>query len=109
MKGFQKAYLRGLGQTLRPAVHIGKKGADEALLKEMERALEQQELVKVKFAALKEEKKQLCARLAEQTNSTLGGLVGHTALFYRPHPDPAQRAIRVPERAPGAEGSDEDS
>jgi RNA-binding protein len=99
MKGFQNSYLRGLGQTLRPAVHVGKKGLDEALLKELERALDQHELIKVKFAALKEQRRELSARIAEQTHSHLAGVVGHTALFYREHPDPEKRAIRLPQQA----------
>lgn len=99
MKGFQKSYLRGLGQTLRPAIHIGKKGLDEAFLTELRQLFERQELIKVKFAAFKDEKRQLAPKIAEETGSVSIGIVGHTALLYRQHPDPEKREIRLPERA----------
>jgi len=105
MKGFQKSYLRGLGQTLRPAVHVGKKGVDEALVNELERAFSQQELIKVKFAALKDEKKNLAAKIAEQTGAELAGTVGHTAIFYRQNPDPQKQEIRLPQKAEAEESS----
>lgn len=107
MKGFQKSYLRGLGQTLRPAVHAGKKGVDDALVQEVNRTFEQQELIKVKFTALKEQKKETARRIAEATGSEMVGMVGHTAIFYREHPDPQERQIRLPAReqeaSPGPE------
>ncbi len=98
MKGFQKSYLRGIGQTVRPAIHIGKKGLDEAFLTELKKVFDDQELIKVKFAALKDQKKPLAARIAEETGSTLLGVIGHNALFYRQHPEAEKREIRVPER-----------
>ncbi len=109
MKGFQKSYLRGLGQTLRPAIHVGKKGLDEAFLRELARLFDQQELLKVKFSALKENKRLLAAELAEKTESTLVGLVGHTALLYRQHPDPEKREIRLPERQDNEEPENPDA
>lgn len=98
MKGFQKSYLRGLGQTLRPAIHVGKKGADEAFVRELQRVFDQQELLKVKFSARKEEKKQIAAQIAQETGATVVGVLGHNALFYRPHDEPEKRVIRLPER-----------
>lgn len=98
MKGFQKTYLRGIGQTLRPAIHVGKKGLDEAFIQELKRVFDQQELVKIKFAARKDEKRTLAAQIAAETGSEMLGVIGHNALFYRQHPDTAKREIRVPER-----------
>lgn len=98
MKGFQKSHLRALGQTLRPAVNVGKKGIDDALVQEINRAFDQQELIKVKFAALKDQKKEIARRIADATQSDMAGMVGHTAIFYREHPDPQKRQIRLPAR-----------
>jgi RNA-binding protein len=98
MKGFQKSYLRGLGQTVRPSIQIGKKGLDEAFLTELDRVFDQHELVKAKFAAFRDEKEELAMRIAEKTGAVVVGLVGHTVLFYREHPDPEKREIRIPER-----------
>lgn len=98
MKGFQKSYLRGLGQTLRPAIHVGKKGLDEAFFAELKQLFDRHELLKVKFTAFKAEKRQLAVRIADETGSLPVGIIGHTALFYRRQPDPEKREIRVPER-----------
>lgn len=107
VKGFQKSYLRGIGQTLRPSLNVGKKGLDEAFFRELERALDQQELIKVRFAARKEEKRALASSIAEKSGATLAGLVGHTALFYREHPDAEKRQVRLPERPGGNPKHDE--
>jgi RNA-binding protein len=106
MNGFQKSYLRGLGQTLRPAIHVGKKGLDEAFLRELSRLFEQNELIKVKFAALKEHKSTIAATIAEKTGSEVAGIVGHTVLLYRQHIDPKKREIRLPKRAEKTEATD---
>lgn len=97
MKGFQKSYLRGLGQSLRPTVNVGKKELDEGFFTEFNRALDQQELVKVRFAACKDRKKELARQIAAKSGSELAGIVGHTALFFRQHNDPEKREIRLPE------------
>lgn len=98
MKGFQKAHLRGIGQTLRPAIHVGKKGIDEGFFNELNRIFAQHELVKIKFAPFVDEKPQLATRIAETTGSTLVETIGHTALLYRENPDPQKREIRLPQR-----------
>lgn len=96
MDGFQKSYLRGLGQTLRPAISVGKKGLDEAFFREIKGIFDRHELIKVRFAAQREEKRELSARLSEETGATLVGAIGNTALFYREHLDPEKREIALP-------------
>ncbi|MFO1513685.1 MAG: YhbY family RNA-binding protein [Verrucomicrobiota bacterium] len=63
----QIAYLRGLGQRLEPTVHFGQAGLTDALLASLNQTLDNQELVKVKLHAHKEEKKQLAPQLAERS------------------------------------------
>lgn len=43
----QRAYLRGLANTLNPIFQIGKNGIDEAFLKQVDDALEARELIKI--------------------------------------------------------------
>jgi len=92
----QIAYLRGLGQRLEPTVHFGQAGLTDALLASLNQALDNQELVKVKFHAHKEEKKQLAPELANRTGSVLVQRVGHVVVLYRQQPDPEKRKIQVP-------------
>ena len=92
----QIAHLRGLGQRLEPTVHIGQAGLTDALLTSLNQALDSHELVKVKFHAHKDEKKQLAPQLAERTGSVLVQRVGHVVVLYRQQSDPAKRKIQVP-------------
>jgi RNA-binding protein len=47
--GKQRSYLKGLAHHLDPMVHIGKFGLSENVLSELDIALENKELVKVKL------------------------------------------------------------
>lgn len=44
----QRAYLRGLANTMTPIFQIGKNGIEPAFLKQVEEALEARELIKIK-------------------------------------------------------------
>ena len=105
LNGFERAHLRGLAHRLKPVVQVGQKGVTEALVRAVDRALENHELIKVKFVDLKEkDEKQAVARtLEEAVRCELVGMIGHTGLFFRRHADPEKRKVRLPER-PGAAG-----
>jgi RNA-binding protein len=94
LPGSRLGRLKSMGQLLKPAVHVGKSGLSAALLAEVDRALAEQELIKVKFDALKEEKKVLAPQLAAKTGSRVVQRVGHVVVLYREHPDPERRKIR---------------
>lgn len=87
--------LKGLAQRLEPVLALGKAGASAGFVKSLEEALAQHELVKLKFAAFKDERKEIAPQLAEQTGSQLIWIVGHVAVFYRQQPDPAKRKIAL--------------
>lgn len=87
--------LRGLAQRLDPVLALGKSGASDAFIKSLDEALAQHELVKIKFAAFKDERKTIAPQLAEKTGSQLIWIVGHVAVFYRQQPDPAKRKVAV--------------
>ena len=91
----QIAHLRGLGQRLEPIVHIGQAGLTDALITSLDQALTTHELVKAKFHALKDQKKELAPQLAQRSQSVLVHRVGNVVVLYRPHPDPASRKIVV--------------
>ena len=98
LSGSQRKYLRGLAHALKPVVLIGQHGLSDSLIASMEANLQRHELVKVHFNEFKEKpvKAELSQTLARQTDSHLVGLIGHTAIFYRPHPEEEKRRIRLP-------------
>jgi RNA-binding protein len=86
--------LKALAQQLEPMLRVGKAGLSESFLKSVDEALLQRELVKIKFAVFKEDKKALAPLLAEKTGSCLVMRVGNVAVLYRANPDPGQRRIQ---------------
>ncbi len=69
-----------------PTVWVGKEGPTPQILNEISRQLEQHEVVKGRIlqTALKDESaKELAARIAKETESTLVEVRGHTLILYR--------------------------
>jgi RNA-binding protein len=85
--------LKVLAQRLDPVLHLGKAGLTDAFLASVEQALNDHELIKVKFAAFKEERRSLGAEMAARTHSELVWIVGHVTVLYREQADPARRHV----------------
>ncbi|MGC3990450.1 MAG: YhbY family RNA-binding protein [Chthoniobacteraceae bacterium] len=71
LSGAQVRHLKGIAQRLEPVLHLGKAGLSDEFIASANAALDQHELVKVRFANFKEEKKQLAPELADKTSSQL--------------------------------------
>ena len=100
LKGFQKNFLRGRAHKLKPTVFIGQKGITENVVRSADEALNAHELIKVKFIDFKEkrQKAELSDVLSERANCEAVGMIGHMAIFFRPHKDPEKRIIKLPEK-----------
>lgn len=94
LKGSQKKYLRGLAHSLKPLIIIGHEGVTPSLVKFMVKALDDHELVKVKFNKLKEEKDALIETLVSKTEAELVGRIGNTAIFYKQSSVEEKRKIK---------------
>lgn len=80
----QKKHLRTIGHQLKPVVTIGDKGLSQSVLEEIERALNDHELIKVKVVTEdREDKKAIIAQLVTQTGVILVQTIGHNALILR--------------------------
>ena len=81
----QRKHLRGLGHPLHPIVTLGQSGLTDAVVQEMERALTDHELVKVR-ARLgdRDARDEAFDSLARRTGSELVQRIGNVGLFYRP-------------------------
>ena len=89
----QKKRLKSLAHHLKPVVYIGKNGLSEKLIEAIDKALDDHELIKVKFIDFKDEKKSLSFNTAEETGAVLIKLIGNIAIFYRQNNDPDKRKI----------------
>lgn len=93
----QKRYLRGLGHDLHPLVRTGSAGLTEAVLAELERALTDHELVKIRLLADdREQRSQYLRQVLTTTGAELVQRVGHVVLLYRPNPERKRGRIELP-------------
>jgi len=91
----QSRFLRGQAHGLRAMLQVGGKGISEALVAEVDGALEHHELIKVKVAAEdREARDALIDELAGRVGAALVQRIGHTAVLYRPSKD--HRRIVLP-------------
>ena len=95
LKGSQRKNLRAQAHHLKPLVMIGAKGVTDQLVGSVDIALNDHELIKVKFGEFKEAKKEISAQIAQATKSELVGRVGNIAILYRQNPEPGKRKIKI--------------
>ena len=87
----QTRFLRGQAHDLKAMLQVGGKGITDALVAEVDDALEHHELIKVKVAAEdREARDAMIAELAERAGAALVQRIGHTAVLYRPSKDHRQ-------------------
>jgi RNA-binding protein len=84
--------FKAAAQHLEPMLKVGKAGLSEGFIRSVDLALAQHELVKIKFAEFKAEKKELAPQLAEKTASHLVMRVGNVMVLHRPKPATAAPA-----------------
>ena len=82
----QISKFKAAAQLLEPMLKVGKAGLSEGFVRTVSDALAQHELVKIKFAEFKDQKKELAPRLAEKTGSHLVMRVGNVMVLHRPRP-----------------------
>ncbi|TAK38032.1 MAG: ribosome assembly RNA-binding protein YhbY [Lysobacteraceae bacterium] len=91
----QTRFLRGQAHDLKAMLQVGGKGISDALVAEVELALEHHELIKVKVGGEdREARDAMIGTLAERTGAALVQRIGHTAVLYRPSKD--RRQIVLP-------------
>jgi RNA-binding protein len=105
--------LRAAGHHLSPVVQVGKDGVSDAVLRQLDRALLDHELVKVKVGTEAPEDRFGTAEslLAGVAGASLAQILGRTLLVYRRHPrkprfEPLPGGARVgPPDAPPRRGA----
>ena len=85
----QKKRLRTIGHSLNPIVMVAGNGLSENIQLEVDRALEDHELIKVKFAVGdRNVKRQMILQLCEIVEAELVQEIGNVAVLFRRAEDP---------------------
>src|SRR5262245_46090613 len=88
LNGKQRRHLRALAHALRPIVHVGKDGIDDGLVKAVDQALADHELVKVKLGeSAARDRHEGAGALAAKTKSQVAQVLGNIVLLFRPDPE----------------------
>lgn len=82
----EKKRLRGIGHHLEPVVMIGEKGLSEGVIAEVDRALTDHELIKIKVNGEREERQAMIQALIEHTQAVAIQIIGKTVLLLRKNP-----------------------
>ncbi len=86
MNPIQKKKLKAQAHSLNPVVMIGQAGLTEAVIKEINLALDTHELIKVKIRAERDDRKIISEQICSQTLSEQIQSIGQIAVLYRKNP-----------------------
>jgi len=78
--------FKAAAQHMEPSLKVGHAGLSDGFIRTVSTELDRHELVKIKFAEFKEEKKTLAPLLAVKTGSHLVMRVGNVMVLHRPKP-----------------------
>ena len=84
MTSKQRAYLRGLANTMEPILHVGKGGISDAMIKQADDALEARELIKGKvLETAPATAREVAEEIAAKVNAEVVQVIGRTFVLFR--------------------------
>ena len=92
----QRSALRALAHGLDPVVLLGRAGLTDAVVREIDDALEARELIKVRLAGDRDERAAAADAIAARTGAEIAGVIGRIAILFRRSSDPARRTVALP-------------
>ncbi len=85
----QKQFLKSKAHPLKPVVLLGANGLTEGVLAEIDQALNDHELIKVKVPEEERElRQQIIATIVAESGAEQVQVIGKTLVLYRPAEDP---------------------
>jgi len=81
-----KKQLRANAHALKPVVMVGQSGLTDAVLAEVDLALNSHELIKVKIRAERDERKEISEKMCAATGAELIQSIGQVTVLYRLNP-----------------------
>jgi RNA-binding protein len=87
VKPADKKKLKSEAHSLKPVVIIGQHGLTDAVLAEIEIALDHHELIKIKIRAERPERQLICEKIHSLTGAEHIQSIGQIAVIYRLNPN----------------------
>ena len=81
-----RRHLRGLSHALKPVVAVAGKGLNEAVMSEIESALDHHELIKIRLRSDRDTREQWAAEIALQSAAEVDQKIAHITRYYRRNP-----------------------
>lgn len=92
----KKKRLRAIGHQLKPVVTVASRGLVDTVLTELERALKDHELIKIKIIAEdRDEKAEIIKEVLKRTGALAIQKVGNVVLIYKPAAEPNESLSNV--------------
>ena len=88
----ERKHFKAIAHHLKPIVTVAGNGLSDGVVKELARALDDHELIKIRIAAGdRDERREMIESACAATNSTLVQAIGNIAVLYKPadKPNPA--------------------
>lgn len=92
----QKKQFRTIGHGLKPVVTIAENGLSESVLAELQRALDDHELIKVRISTGRDQLKELLEKITKDCNCECIQRVGKIALLFRAAKEPKKNLSNIP-------------
>lgn len=94
MTSKQRAYLKGLAQTMDPIFQIGKNSLTPELTAAVQEALDARELIKLRLLQnCADDPKELAGMLAERTRSQVVQVIGKRIILYKEGKDDKKKIV----------------
>lgn len=101
----QRRHLRALAHHLNPIVMVGRAGLTDAVVRSVDEALAQHELIKVRIdAESPDDKHEVAEALAGRLHAAVAQTIGHLVVLYRRHPEKPQIELPDAPKIPAAQG-----
>ena len=92
----QKKQFKSIGHHLKPVLIVAENGLSEGVVAELERALNDHELIKVQFRITeREDRRALIDELSRIGRCELVQVIGKMALLYRRNPKPNKNLSNI--------------
>lgn len=84
LTGKQRSTLRSMGNTLDPIIQIGKEGINEAVVKQINEALEARELIKITILRNStEDAREACSEICDVIGADPVQVIGNRFIIYK--------------------------